>query len=138
MASSLSAAWRPSLARANKCVFCWRHHTNPMCPEWRWKMDPAEEILQVALGHPQSRIRHFRASVRSRCPLRHCDPRGGACQAEAPKWEGSSRGEPEQYEEGLAGRALRPLPGGRANHVLFHSFPVTNAQFPKKILWERH
>uniref|UniRef100_A0A8C5A6C2 Uncharacterized protein n=1 Tax=Gadus morhua TaxID=8049 RepID=A0A8C5A6C2_GADMO len=37
-----------------------RHHTNPMCPEWRWKMDPAEEILQVALGHPQSRIRHFR------------------------------------------------------------------------------
>uniref|UniRef100_A0A1B6CFF3 Flavodoxin-like domain-containing protein n=1 Tax=Clastoptera arizonana TaxID=38151 RepID=A0A1B6CFF3_9HEMI len=29
----------PSLACANKCVFCWRHHTNPVGTEWRWKMD---------------------------------------------------------------------------------------------------
>ena len=28
----------PSLACANKCVFCWRHHTNPVGTEWRWKV----------------------------------------------------------------------------------------------------
>ena len=31
----------PSLACANKCVFCWRHHTNPVGREWRWQMDDA-------------------------------------------------------------------------------------------------
>ena len=25
----------PSLACANKCVFCWRHHTNPVGKEWK-------------------------------------------------------------------------------------------------------
>ena len=29
----------PSLACANKCVFCWRHHKNPVGTEWRWKED---------------------------------------------------------------------------------------------------
>ena len=29
----------PSLACANKCVFCWRHHKNPVGREWRWKTD---------------------------------------------------------------------------------------------------
>lgn len=27
----------PSLACANKCVFCWRHHKNPVGTEWKWK-----------------------------------------------------------------------------------------------------
>jgi hypothetical protein len=27
----------PSLACANKYVFCWRHHKNPVGREWRWK-----------------------------------------------------------------------------------------------------
>ena len=27
----------PSLACANKCVFCWRHHKNPVATEWKWK-----------------------------------------------------------------------------------------------------
>lgn len=26
----------PSLACANKCVFCWRHHKNPVGTEWRY------------------------------------------------------------------------------------------------------
>lgn len=39
----------PSLACANKCVFCWRHHTNPVGTEWKWKMDPAEDIVNGAL-----------------------------------------------------------------------------------------
>lgn len=42
----------PSLACANKCVFCWRHHTNPVGTEWRWKMDEPEVVLKGALeGH---------------------------------------------------------------------------------------
>ena len=42
----------PSLACANKCVFCWRHHSNPVGTEWRWQMDPPEMILDGALeGH---------------------------------------------------------------------------------------
>ncbi|KAG7257927.1 hypothetical protein CRUP_006643, partial [Coryphaenoides rupestris] len=50
----------PSLACANKCVFCWRHHTNPVGTEWRWKMDPAEQILDEALDNHHHMIRQFR------------------------------------------------------------------------------
>lgn len=42
----------PSLACANKCVFCWRHHSNPVGTEWKWAMDPPDMILNGALeGH---------------------------------------------------------------------------------------
>lgn len=37
-----------------------RHHTNPVGTEWRWKMDPAEKILQEALEKHQNMIRQFR------------------------------------------------------------------------------
>lgn len=40
----------PSLACANKCVFCWRHHKNPVGTEWRWKTDPPEMIVQQAIA----------------------------------------------------------------------------------------
>lgn len=30
----------PSLACANKCVFCWRHHKNPVGTEWRYVYPP--------------------------------------------------------------------------------------------------
>ncbi|XDV32544.1 hypothetical protein PO909_003333, partial [Leuciscus waleckii] len=50
----------PSLACANKCVFCWRHHTNPVGTEWRWKMDPAEKIIQEAMENHRNMIRQFR------------------------------------------------------------------------------
>ena len=42
----------PSLACANKCVFCWRSHTNPVGTEWKWKIDDPNEIVQGAMnGH---------------------------------------------------------------------------------------
>ncbi|OLL26078.1 S-adenosyl-L-methionine-dependent tRNA 4-demethylwyosine synthase [Neolecta irregularis DAH-3] len=42
----------PSLACANKCVFCWRHGTNPVGTSWRWKIDPPAVILEGAIkGH---------------------------------------------------------------------------------------
>ncbi|XP_042343251.1 S-adenosyl-L-methionine-dependent tRNA 4-demethylwyosine synthase TYW1 [Plectropomus leopardus] len=109
----------PSLACANKCVFCWRHHTNPVGTEWRWKMDPAEKILQDSLEKHQSMIRQFR---------------------------GVPGVKPERYEEGLAVKhcALslvgEPIMYPEINTFirLLHShhissFLVTNAQFPQEI-----
>ncbi|XP_029027149.1 S-adenosyl-L-methionine-dependent tRNA 4-demethylwyosine synthase TYW1 [Betta splendens] len=109
----------PSLACANKCVFCWRHHTNPVGTEWRWKMDPAGKILQDALEKHQNMIRQFR---------------------------GVPGVKPERYEEGLAVKhcALslvgEPIMYPEINTFirLLHShrissFLVTNAQFPQEI-----
>ncbi|KAK2913012.1 S-adenosyl-L-methionine-dependent tRNA 4-demethylwyosine synthase TYW1 isoform X2 [Channa argus] len=109
----------PSLACANKCVFCWRHHTNPVGTEWRWKMDPAEKILQDSLEKHQNMIRQFR---------------------------GVPGVKPDRYEEGLAVKhcALslvgEPImyPEINAFIRLLHShrissFLVTNAQFPQEI-----
>jgi len=39
----------PSLACANKCVFCWRHHKNPVGKEWRWKTDDPHYIVDQAV-----------------------------------------------------------------------------------------
>uniref|UniRef100_A0AAX7UKS4 S-adenosyl-L-methionine-dependent tRNA 4-demethylwyosine synthase TYW1 n=1 Tax=Astatotilapia calliptera TaxID=8154 RepID=A0AAX7UKS4_ASTCA len=109
----------PSLACANKCVFCWRHHTNPVGTEWRWKMDPAEKILEDALEKHQNMIRQFR---------------------------GVPGVKPDRYEEGLAVKhcALslvgEPIMYPEINNfirLLHHhqisSFLVTNAQFPQEI-----
>lgn len=42
----------PSLACSSKCVFCWRHGTNPVSKTWRWEVDDPEYILKYALeGH---------------------------------------------------------------------------------------
>jgi tRNA wybutosine-synthesizing protein 1 len=40
----------PSLACANKCVFCWRHHKNPVGKEWRWKTDDPYYIVKEAIS----------------------------------------------------------------------------------------
>jgi hypothetical protein len=40
----------PSLACANKCVFCWRHHSNPVATSWKWDMDPPQQIVEQALA----------------------------------------------------------------------------------------
>ena len=50
----------PSLACANKCVFCWRHHTNPVGTEWKWKMDGAEFIFDEALQKHYGMIKEFK------------------------------------------------------------------------------
>jgi len=39
----------PSLACANKCVFCWRHHKNPVGKTWRWKTDDPNFIVDEAV-----------------------------------------------------------------------------------------
>lgn len=69
----------PSLSCSNKCVFCWRHGTNPVGTTWRWKVDSPELIFQgVKEGHykkikmmrgvPGVRAERFAEAMR----IRHC------------------------------------------------------------------
>ncbi|XP_043910140.1 S-adenosyl-L-methionine-dependent tRNA 4-demethylwyosine synthase TYW1-like [Protopterus annectens] len=109
----------PSLACANKCVFCWRHHTNPVGTEWRWKMDPPEMILKEAIENHQNMIKQFR---------------------------GVPGVKPDRYEEGMIVKhcALslvgEPIMYPEINSFLkllhsnkISSFLVTNAQFPEEM-----
>jgi tRNA wybutosine-synthesizing protein 1 len=69
----------PSLSCSNKCVFCWRHGTNPVGTTWRWVVDPPELIFDgVKAGHyqkikmmrgvPGVRSERFAEAMR----IRHC------------------------------------------------------------------
>ncbi|SJK85769.1 S-adenosyl-L-methionine-dependent tRNA 4-demethylwyosine synthase [Babesia microti strain RI] len=46
--SSRCMEMTPSLACANKCVFCWRHHTNPVGTRWKWNTDDPQFIAKQA------------------------------------------------------------------------------------------
>eukprot|EP00794_Sanderia_malayensis_P013969 gene13969-15426_t len=109
----------PSLACANKCVFCWRHHTNPVGTEWNWKMDDPDMIVDAALQNHYNMIKQFR---------------------------GVPGVLPERFKEGMNVQhcALslvgEPIMYPRINEMidLLHSksissFLVTNAQFPDAI-----
>jgi len=50
----------PSLACANKCVFCWRHHKNPVGREWRWKTDDPKMIVEEAVNMHVDMIKETR------------------------------------------------------------------------------
>ncbi|EAN76567.1 radical SAM domain protein, putative [Trypanosoma brucei brucei TREU927] len=39
----------PSMACANKCVFCWRLNTNPTATEWKWQVDNPHDIVEGML-----------------------------------------------------------------------------------------
>lgn len=69
----------PSLSCSNKCVFCWRHGTNPVGTTWRWVVDPPEMIFEgVKEGHykkikmmrgvPGVRAERYAEALR----IRHC------------------------------------------------------------------
>jgi len=49
----------PSLACANKCVFCWRHHSNPVGKEWKWMMDAPDYIVQQAVDSHVKMVKEF-------------------------------------------------------------------------------
>uniref|UniRef100_A0A8B9QHF0 S-adenosyl-L-methionine-dependent tRNA 4-demethylwyosine synthase TYW1 n=1 Tax=Apteryx owenii TaxID=8824 RepID=A0A8B9QHF0_APTOW len=109
----------PSLACANKCVFCWRHHTNPVGTEWRWKMDQPEMILREAIENHQNMIKQFKGvsgvkadRFEEAMTAKHCAL--------------SLVGEPIMYPE--INRFLKLL-----HQHNISSFLVTNAQFPEEI-----
>lgn len=69
----------PSLSCSNKCVFCWRHGTNPVGTSWRWKVDSPEVIfdgvrdghykkIKMMRGVPGVRAERFAEAMR----IRHC------------------------------------------------------------------
>jgi len=109
----------PSLACANKCVFCWRHHSNPVGTEWRWQMDSAEFILQGALDAHYKMINEFKGvpgvlpdKLAEGMQAKHCAL--------------SLVGEPIMYPEINKYVKLLHSKG-------ISSFLVTNAQFPDAI-----
>lgn len=77
--SHLCMETTPSLSCSNKCVFCWRHGTNPVGTTWRWQVDPADMIFEGAKeGHykkikmmrgvPGVRAERFQEAMH----IRHC------------------------------------------------------------------
>ncbi|KAL2869167.1 flavodoxin and radical SAM domain protein [Aspergillus lucknowensis] len=69
----------PSLSCSNKCVFCWRHGTNPVGTTWRWKVDSPDMIfdgvkeghykkIKMMRGVPGVRAERFAEAMR----IRHC------------------------------------------------------------------
>mmetsp|Transcript_38430 Transcript_38430/g.57592 ORF Transcript_38430/g.57592 Transcript_38430/m.57592 type:complete len:872 (-) Transcript_38430:289-2904(-) len=109
----------PSLACANKCVFCWRHHKNPVGKEWRWKTDDPHFIVEEAVNKHVSMIKEAK----------------GIPGVQADRWEEAHTvrhcalslvGEPIMYpriDELLADLHSREI----------STFLVTNGQHPKAI-----
>lgn len=69
----------PSLSCSNKCVFCWRHGTNPVGTTWRWVVDPPEMIfsgvkeghykkIKMMRGMPGVRAERYTEALK----IRHC------------------------------------------------------------------
>lgn len=109
----------PSLACANKCVFCWRHHTNPIGKEWKWKMDPPDQIVTQALSYHRGMIKEMRGvpgvkpdKLVEGMAVKHCAL--------------SLVGEPIMYPE------INEL-CNRLHAEEISTFLVTNAQFPDAI-----
>eukprot|EP01083_Nonionella_stella_P022548 62360_1 len=110
----------PSLACANKCVFCWRHHTNPVGKEWKWVTDKPDFILNQAMQNHKQMVKAMKGVpgvIKERLDeamgrIRHCAL--------------SLVGEPIMYP--YLNEYLELLHSEKIS-----SFLVTNAQFPDKI-----
>ena len=79
IASHLCMETTPSLSCSNKCVFCWRHGTNPVSTTWRWQVDDPQLIfngakeghykkIKMMRGVPGVRAERFEEAMR----IRHC------------------------------------------------------------------
>lgn len=109
----------PSLACANKCVFCWRHHTNPVGTEWRWKMDDAETIIAGALENHYKMVKQFKG-------VPGVQPERLAESKKVQHCALSLVGEPIMYPE--INKLIKLL-----HKEEISTFLVTNAQFPDAI-----
>lgn len=58
--SHLCMETTPSLSCSNKCVFCWRHGTNPVGTTWRWQVDQPRDIIEGALTNHYRKIKEMR------------------------------------------------------------------------------
>eukprot|EP00958_Prasinococcus_capsulatus_P011736 scaffold1169_cov367-Prasinococcus_capsulatus_cf.AAC.14 len=108
-----------SEACANKCVFCWRHHTNPVGREWRWQMDPPTELVDGAIELHRKMIKEMRG---------------------VPGVKPERFGEAMQVRHCALSLVGEPIMYPRINDFIdelhsrgISSFLVTNAQFPDRI-----
>ncbi|OAA68388.1 flavodoxin and radical sam domain containing protein [Niveomyces insectorum RCEF 264] len=69
----------PSLSCSNKCVFCWRHGTNPVGTTWRWVVDPPDLIFNGVKANHYAKIKNLRGVPGVRAErfaealrIRHC------------------------------------------------------------------
>jgi len=109
----------PSLACANKCTFCWRHHKNPVGTSFKWRMDPPDLIVSEGIEQHIKMIRECKGipgvqkeRFEQAMTVRHCAL--------------SLVGEPIMYpkiNELIADLHRRQI----------STFLVTNAQFPECI-----
>jgi len=117
--SSRCMEMTPSLACANKCVFCWRHHTNPVAKKWKWKMDEPEEIVEGVLEGHQSMIKPWKGHAL-------VTPEGLNGALNPVHCALSLVGEPIMYPK--INKILDDLHRRRIS-----TFLVTNAQFPDEL-----
>jgi tRNA wybutosine-synthesizing protein 1 len=117
--SSQCMEMTPSLACANKCVFCWRHHTNPISRHFRWKQDPPELLIAQGMAGHYQMIKQMRGvpgvtpeRLATAMQIRHCAL--------------SLVGEPIMYPQ--INRFCDLL---HEHHI--STFMVTNAQFPEQL-----
>nr|CCC91768.1 unnamed protein product [Trypanosoma congolense IL3000] len=109
----------PSLACANKCVFCWRHHTNPVGRSFRWKVDSPRKLIEGGLTGHRQMVKQMRGvpgvtpeRLKEAHTVRHCAL--------------SLVGEPIMYPEINGFVDL-------LHEQNISSFMVTNAQFPEQL-----
>ncbi|GAW81308.1 hypothetical protein, conserved [Plasmodium gonderi] len=109
----------PSLACANKCVFCWRHHKNPVGTGWKWNKDAAEMIVAEGIEKHKGMIKELKGAhgvIKERFDnamnVRHCAL--------------SLVGEPIMYPD--INKLIDELHSKNIS-----TFLVTNAQFPNEL-----
>lgn len=117
--SSQCMEMTPSLACANKCIFCWRHHTNPVSRNFRWKQDPPEFLIENGMKLHYQMVKQMRGvpgvtpeRLADAMHIRHCAL--------------SLVGEPIMYPQINGFCQLL-----HQRHI--SSFMVTNAQFPEQL-----
>ncbi|XP_954588.1 uncharacterized protein TA18985 [Theileria annulata] len=113
----------PSLACANKCVFCWRHHTNPVSTKWKWDQDDPKFIVSESITAHLKLIKELKGIFDTKqerfneaLKIRHCAL--------------SLVGEPIMYPQ--INELIRELHTNQISTFLVIVY-VTNAQFPKEM-----
>lgn len=111
----------PSMACANKCVFCWRQHLNPVATEWKWLMDDPDFILEGA--------------IKEHCKALKCVTPAGCPGVTEERYQEAMK--PAHVALSLVGE---PIMYPKINELCkkmherkMSTFMVTNAQFPEAL-----
>jgi len=109
----------PNVSCANKCVFCWRNHINPVALSWKFDQDEPEAILEESLS------RHY-ATIERQCLSPNALEQRKAEARQVRHCALSLVGEPVAYPR--IAEFLACLHRRRIS-----SFLVTNGQFPEAL-----